>query len=493
MEIPVDIPEVPVTPYSPVTQRDLVTDRDQIFTPTSPQISDLVSPLAPTQPSLTSIVTPPEVGIKHIIYVMLKGRSFDQMLGALGGELGLDGANVQRFNTGSNGVPIFQAPSNYSFNQKDFPCDHDATMSQIETSRDMSGFLATCQKEDEKRGIEYYSGRFEELMGFFPADSLPSLHTLARNFTVCDKWFSSVPGDAIWNRFFALTGTSQGRVYMPQDDQSFLPSQPTLFDRLEEADVRWNVYHDGFATSLLLPKQWESEKINKYKPMTKFYQDCKGNASHFPEFSFIEPNYNRNDDQPPHSIMNGQKLIADVFNAVRSNEELWNTSLIVVTYDHHGGFYDHVTPSSTIAPDEHQEEFTFNELGVRVPALLISPFVDKSVDSTLYDHTSLLAYLSAKWSLGPLGDRVASADHFESKLRKVSRKDCISKISGVSQHDAPLLEVLPFTNFQWNVYSLMRKLSDAKPDQFSQFGKECSSWSEFETLFYHVLEQCQRN
>jgi len=113
-------------------------------------------------------------------------------------------------------------------------------------------------------------------------------------------------------------------------------------------------------------------------------------------------------------LLEGERLIADVYNSLRRNEALWKTSLLVVLYDEHGGFYDHVTPPDTVPPDHHVEEYGFNQLGVRVPAILVSPFVKKGVIHTQFDHTSLLKYLSDKWGLGPLGARVAAANSFGS-------------------------------------------------------------------------------
>jgi len=88
--------------------------------------------------------------------------------------------------------------------------------------------------------------------------------------------------------------------------------------------------------------------------------------------------------------MKAEKLVADVYNAIRANAPLWNSTLFVLFYDEHGGFYDHVQPPPALPPDEHQEEYAFNQLGVRVPALLISPWVERCVETTQFDHTSVL-------------------------------------------------------------------------------------------------------
>jgi phospholipase C len=116
--------------------------------------------------------------------------------------------------------------------------------------------------------------------------------------------------------------------------------------------------------------------------------------------------------------MKGELLIARVYNALRANEDLWKTTLLVVLYDEHGGFYDHVVPPKTVAPDDFLDEFLFDSLGVRVPAILVSPWVDPGVVHTIYDHTSLLKYVTDKWNLGPLGNRTAQANSFGPELIK---------------------------------------------------------------------------
>src|SRR5262249_48946279 len=117
-----------------------------------------------------------------------------------------------------------------------------------------------------------------------------------------------------------------------------------------------------------------------------------------------------NDDHPPHDVMKAQKLMADVYNAIRANPVLWNSTLLVILYDEHGGFYDHVGPPAAIPPGPSQAgwEYTFARPGIPVPAPLVSPYVKRGFDSTQFDHTSLLKYLTEKWDLAPLGDRVGS-------------------------------------------------------------------------------------
>jgi phospholipase C len=152
----------------------------------------------------------------------------------------------------------------------------------------------------------------------------------------------------------------------------------------------------------------------QYHDMKTFFDDAAGPSNAFPQYSFIEPAYKgdeQNDQHPPADIMKGELLLGQVYNALRANEGLWNSTLFVFLYDEHGGFYDHVEPPSAIPPDNKTTEYAFDQYGVRVPAILISPWIDKQVISTEFDHTSLFAYLTMKWGLGELGQRTKTIAH----------------------------------------------------------------------------------
>ncbi len=121
--------------------------------------------------------------------------------------------------------------------------------------------------------------------------------------------------------------------------------------------------------------------------------------------------------------------MADVYNAIRAKPDLWESTLLVVLYDEHGGFYDHVEPHAAVRPDDHHEEYSFDRFGIRVPALLVSPWVAQGFDPTHFDHTSLLKYLIGKWGLGPLGNRTAKAKSIGDLVsQKSARTGTIEKI-----------------------------------------------------------------
>jgi len=172
-------------------------------------------------------------------------------------------------------------------------------------------------------------------------------------------------------------------------------------------------------------------------PITAVGQDAAGDADKFPPFAFIEPAYMQpgaNDAHPPHDIISADGLIASVYNAIRKNDKLWSTTLLLVLFDEHGGFYDHVEPPAAVPPDHHSEEYDFTRYGVRVPALLISPYVGAGIFSDLLDHTSLLRYLQDKWSLNDLGDRTAKANTFKEVINgAASRADTPARVDSSTQ------------------------------------------------------------
>ena len=354
--------------------------------------------------------------IKHVVLLMLENHSFDQMIGCLKDDYpDLEGIDVNssspRFNLDLQGNKVFQAPTDVQQIELDPKHECRFVLQQIKDGN--SGFVTDFQKN--VKGNKQADR--ELVMAYYLSGRLPALHGLGRNFTICDHWFSSLPGPTWPNRFFALSGTSSGRVLMPEGWQHLRPqemfdqNQFTIFDRLNEAGKPWRIYYYDFPSSLLLNRQRLPENLKGYTSINRFFKDVRDEKS-FPAFVFIEPKYfgaDQNDDHPPHNIFKAEKLIADVYNAIRSSPDLWRSTLLAVVYDEHGGFYDHVEPPTAEPPDAHREEWSFDRLGVRVPALLISPWVGARVEDKRFDHTSLLKYLADKWKLGDLGYRTATA------------------------------------------------------------------------------------
>jgi phospholipase C len=348
--------------------------------------------------------------IKHVIVLMLENRSFDQMLGSLQSEIAeLDGiptGQPPRTNRADK-VSYAQAPGAAYVAPADPNHDYPHVLMQIANGN--SGFV------QDYANVFPQSNKTDraEIMKYHAPDALPALHTLARNFTVCDRWFASLPGPTWPNRLFVHSGTSLGKVTMPEGVMNanlHWYNQTTLYDRLNEKSIPWKIYFGDIPQSWVLVNQLAPRNMINYHHMQRFYEHAAGAEVDFPAYAFIEPTYNppgANDDHPSHNVLEGERLIAEVYNAVRANDALWNSCLLVVVYDEHGGYYDHVPPPAAVPPDHHQEEFAFDRLGVRVPAILVSPYAARRVVKTQFDHTSLLRYLVEKWGLQSLGARVA--------------------------------------------------------------------------------------
>lgn len=360
--------------------------------------------------------------VRHVILLMFENHSFDQMLGCFQSVFpneveGVDLANP-RSNKDSSGREYFQRASSDPVVDPDPKHELAHILNQLKDGN--AGFVS----EYEKEYPDTTPDQRQRVMDYFGPDDLPALQTLARSFTVCDHWYASVPGPTWTNRFFAYSGTSQGIVDMPtsvHDTDLYLHyDQDTLFDRLNDRGVSWRVYFGDVPNSLVLRHQQHPRNALHYRLMHEFFADAQGPEPGFPSFALIEPNYmkgEQNDDHPPHSTMRAQRLLAHVYNALRKNGPLWNSTLLVVVYDENGGFYDHVSPPAAVPPDDHRDRYTFDRLGVRVPALLVSPWVGRSVVSDEFDHTSLLKYLTEKWGLAQLTARAQAARSFSAAVQ----------------------------------------------------------------------------
>ena len=379
--------------------------------------------------------------IEHVIVLMMENRSFDHILGAIPGVDGVSPAHPleNADGLGPGAASYRQCPVAVRKLKPDPKHDFANVMRQIDGGGlgRMGGFAYDMALAYPSAG----AASREQVMAYFPDRALPSTHELAHSFCVCDRWFSSVPGPTWTNRFFMHSGTSQGWVEMPH--LPFHPNlhkydQKTVYDRLNERGVSWKIYFGDIPHSLLLHNQRTRDNLANYHRMATFYQDtarAAGDASGFPAYVFIEPSYlpfGQNDQHPPHDILKGDDLIAGVYNAIRGSPALWESTLLVVTYDEHGGFADHVDPPGAVSPDgKNQEGCDFTRYGPRVPALLISPWVRRAPfrpGPGTVDHTSVLKYLTERHKLGPLGNRTASAASIGGAIETTPQGDGPEKV-----------------------------------------------------------------
>ena len=349
--------------------------------------------------------------IDHVVVLMMENAAFDRMLGALT-EIrpeieGVD-PNHPRANPSVSGETVSQTVTTSRNIDRDPHHYLPNGLAQFAEGAN-SGFITDFERTHPSCTAE----ERREIMAYYPRGFLPALHMLAEQFVVCDHWFSSLLGPTWINRLFVHSGTSLGHVSEPGGlftTKLHLYNERTLYDELSEAGVPWRIYYGDVPQSLVLTHQFKH--LRNYRLFHHWRDDlAKGDLA---AYTFIEPNYfgpHQNDQHPPHDVLRGDALIADVYNALRANPSLFARTLLIVIYDEHGGFYDHVAPPPTVAPDQHTQHYAFDRLGFRVPALLISPLLDPGVVKQAFDHTSLLKLASGMWDgVRPLGERARQAN-----------------------------------------------------------------------------------
>ncbi|WP_428242386.1 alkaline phosphatase family protein [Gynuella sp.] len=285
---------------------------------------------------------------------------------------------------------------------------------------------------------------YEQIMTGFTPEAVPVLATLAREFAVCDHWFSSIPSQTFGNRSFAHCGTSRGFVNNSPVHKWLLHSAPSIFNRMHEHGRSFGIFYDPedvlSFTELLQPSIWS---LNRHvHDMNTFFDLAY--TGQLPDYSFIEPRLmiDNNDQHPPagippyldpidvSSVLAGEQLIADVYHALRHGPE-WERTLLIITYDEHGGNFDHLPPPSAIAPEKSapagEQGFCFDRLGVRVPAVIVSPWVRAgTICQTVFDHTSIIRTLCQRWDLPALTERDKYANSLDELLTlQTARRDYV--------------------------------------------------------------------
>ena len=264
-----------------------------------------------------------------------------------------------------------------------------------------------------------------EIMKCFSPTSLPVLNALAKEFVVCDNWYAPMPGPTWPNRLFVHAASAGGLDHSPTTAEivlwealnGFSFQNGTIYDAMKAKNVSRRLYAgDDFPTVSAI----KGIDLSDVRPYHLFAQDLVQGSYPF-SYTFIEPSYNVLNDykdstsqHPLDDVTRGEMLIKVTYEAIR-NSPVWNNSLLIVTWDEHGGFYDHAIPPRAVAPGDTQAAhnkfgFTFEQYGPRVPAIIVSPLIPRNlVDHRLYDHASIPATLAAIFGLAPLTQRDAVA------------------------------------------------------------------------------------
>jgi phospholipase C len=381
------------------------------------------------------------MSVRHVFVLMLENRSFDHMLG-FSGITGTDAATGQ--STQVNGLSGKESNSfagqSYGVRQ---PADYTMPVDPGHEFPDVvtqlcgpaatypsggpyppivnSGFVASYAAS----GGQSDPG---EIMKCYSPSQLPVLNALAREFAVCDNWHASMPGPTWPNRLFVHAASSGGLDHSPttaeivlwETLEGFSFTNGTIFDRMNDGKVTWRLYAGDDFPMVAALKGIQLTLIHPYADFARDLADPRYSVS----YTFIEPSYNVLQDykcstsqHPLDDVTRGEKLIKCTYEAIR-NSPLWNESLFILTWDEHGGFYDHAAPPAGPPPgdtapgsENNQYGFTFDRYGVRVPAVIVSPLIPRNlVDHRLYDHASVPATLESCYGLRPLTKRDAAAN-----------------------------------------------------------------------------------
>jgi phospholipase C len=347
-----------------------------------------------------------KIPIDHFVVVLQENRSFDQYFQALpeAGQPDVDVAPPSYDNPDPSGEGEIVHP--YLLSDPcipDVPHNWIAVHHQLADGK-MTGFVAAANP-DGKRALGYYD---QSTLGYY--------YALANTFAIGDRYFASVPGPTFPNRMFFLSATSFGHAKNtpppPRDEES------TLFHQLEEKGLSWIVYSEGSTFEEDMYPRLHSEKGEHFRPMSEFYTDAQ--AGRLPFFAWVESTYEGElptDEHAPANVQIGQAFVARVIGNVM-NSTTWPRTALFVTYDEHGGFYDHVKPPHACPPDEAPPNLKgissavrFDQFGARVPFIVVSPFARAHfVSHRVHSHTSVLRMVQARAELPALTDRDANAE-----------------------------------------------------------------------------------
>jgi phospholipase C len=363
-----------------------------------------------------------KIPIDTIVVVMMENRSFDHYFQGLAseGRTDVDVAPAGASNPGVDGTPMpFQHGTQLCF--ADTNHTWDGTHQEINGGK-MDGFAVANDgtHEDPMLGPpDFLSGA--RAMTYYTKDDLPFMYWAADNFAIGDRYFASVPGPTFPNREYLYAGTSWGETttalaYVPKHVSA------TVLDSLDRKGVSWAAYTDGAPTFFLFGADTRyATYTKKLHTVAEFMDDAsKGALPHvvFLDPNFIQEGYDGNDEHPPAVMQVGQDWLAGVVRALIASEQ-WPHLAMFLLYDEHGGLYDHVPPPKACPPDSIAPILStdagspyggFDEYGVRLPFVVFSPYAKRRfVSHKVFDHTSILRFIEARFELPALTKRDANA------------------------------------------------------------------------------------
>ncbi|XP_027177698.1 non-specific phospholipase C2 [Coffea eugenioides] len=439
--------------------------------------------------------------IKTVVVLVMENRSFDHMLGwmkKLNREInGVDGSESNPISTTDPNSPRISFGNQSHFVDPDPGHSFQAIREQIFGSNDtsanpppMDGFAQQARSMDPNMTQSVMNGFVPDMVGVYKS--------LVSEFAVFDRWFASVPASTQPNRLYVHSATSHGATSNIAALLAKGYPQRTIFDNLSDAGLSFGIYFQNIPATLFYRNLRKIKYLGNFHPYDLSFKNDAKNGK-LPNYVVVEQRYMdsklepANDDHPSHDVYQGQMFVKEVYETLRASPQ-WNRTLLIITYDEHGGFFDHVatpvsgvpSPDGIVGPDPFF--FKFDRLGVRVPTIMASPWIEKGTvvhspkgspyKTSEYEHSSISATVKKTFNLPSfLTKRDEWAGTFESILqtRKEPRTDCPEQLptpvrirQGEAKEDAKL------TEFQQELVQLAAVLKgeDILATYPQQIGKE---------------------
>jgi phospholipase C len=348
--------------------------------------------------------------IEHIVVLMMENHSFDNLLGMVpyqvpGREL-VDGltrrhGRITNFNPDANGNKVV--------------AEHALSPCQLQGAPGQN-WNASHTAYDGGRNDGFVRGSAPIAMRFWDKRDLPFTYSLVKHFPFGDRFFCSTLCQTYPNRRFFFAGTASGTISTTTAGLIPPAANGTIFDRLDAYKIDWRVYYQEIASPLILPNfRNNPAQVARTSPIDRFLADAAGGR--LPRFTFLDPNYTTTSEENPQDIQVGEQFIAQVVHTLM-NAPTWKNTALFITYDEHGGYYDHVPPPRAIKPDDIPPMLpagflpgAYDRYGFRVPAIVVSPWARRHyVSHVVQDLTSITAFIERKWNLPAMTYRDANAD-----------------------------------------------------------------------------------
>ncbi|MGZ6994087.1 MAG: alkaline phosphatase family protein [Acidimicrobiia bacterium] len=349
--------------------------------------------------------------IEHIVVLMMENHSYDSYFGAL--RCHADGFRFDR-----DGKPLNANPDGNGNLVRAF---HMPSTCQLHALPGQD-WNRSHRSWNGGRNDGFVEASTAVAMGYWDEHDIPFYHGLASTFPLSDRWFGSVLAQTYPNRRFLMAGTAAGIVSTTVEALNAPPPpNGTIFDRFHVHGISWRNYFSDLPSAAIILKTLVDYPTNISK-IDQFYADAA--AGTLPSFSLVDPNFDTESEENPQDLRHGEQMAAKVINAVM-HSPAWPKTLLIWTYDEHGGYYDHVPPPPAPRPDDIPPDIdvppdlpgAYDRYSFRVPAVMVSPFARRNyVSHVVHDHTSVLKLVETKWNLGAMTYRDANADNLLDSL-----------------------------------------------------------------------------